>query len=298
MSQEQKQPQAPLKLRHPTHYHLMATQQHEASATHPLATSPTTAVPHPAFSLLSNRDSPSSDNLDFGDSFSHAFLSPTTTSPLNDFDDLDYQSGLASYSKPTSQQPFPTAGRHHSFHSMQMDMQSYQPNNSTSSQGAVPIQMHKPHNDYANSNIFLPGASSGSYDPGFGFPMSAPANIGYEFPNYAGSPPTNLNSHMHPSMALHHMDHSVSNSGMPTTAASPSSMARSFEDDYAMQVNMQIMMEKRRRRRESHNAGKHLYFLFLLLLLYHPCSLTLRRIYSLFYFIVFVKSIHFLIKGQ
>ncbi|KAI7869376.1 hypothetical protein BDF14DRAFT_1784357 [Spinellus fusiger] len=90
--------QQPLKLRHPTQYHLMATQRQD-SGMHPLAT-----APHPAYTLSvrQNRDSPGSDHLDFPDSFSQNFLSPMSTSPLNDFDDIDYQTGLQSFSKQQS----------------------------------------------------------------------------------------------------------------------------------------------------------------------------------------------------
>ncbi|KAI8884012.1 HLH-domain-containing protein [Backusella circina FSU 941] len=42
--------------------------------------------------------------------------------------------------------------------------------------------------------------------------------------------------------------------GYPPFSAQSGEMARSFEDDYTAQMNLQLMMEKRRRRRESHNA--------------------------------------------
>ncbi|CEI98771.1 Putative HLH-domain-containing protein [Rhizopus microsporus] len=78
--------------------------------------------------------------------------------------------------------------------------------------------------------VFMP---SSSLESTHSLAMSAPANVGYDF---AFQPTTTTSTG--------HIPSSSSNNSIP----------RSFEDDYAAQMNMQIMMEKRRRRRESHNA--------------------------------------------
>ncbi|CAO3577145.1 unnamed protein product [Absidia cylindrospora] len=89
-------------------------------------------------------------------------------------------------------------------------------------------------------------SSSPSSSVSSGFPMSAPANIGYEFNLNSRSPmhsPTNTAQQAHITMALpSHQQQQMTD------------LPQSAEDDYAMQVNLQAMMEKRRRRRESHNA--------------------------------------------
>ncbi|KAI8333379.1 helix-loop-helix DNA-binding domain-containing protein [Chlamydoabsidia padenii] len=71
-----------------------------------------------------------------------------------------------------------------------------------------------------NNNIGYPSSSSG-------FPMSAPATYDIQL-----------------------------NSQSSTSPKQPSftDLTQHLDDEYAMQVNLQAMMEKRRRRRESHNA--------------------------------------------
>ncbi|KAI8074429.1 helix-loop-helix DNA-binding domain-containing protein [Gongronella butleri] len=137
------------------------------------------------------------------------FISPTLHQPpssFDEFEDLDYQSGMMSYQKQHGNE------RHFSM--------------------AMPIQV-KPE---AMQDSF--GAS---YDAIF--PMSAPAD--YRFT--ADVMPSSSYSPIHTSPTLGGMEHHPMDS--------PSSMAKSYDDDeYAVQVNMQKMMEKRRRRRESHNA--------------------------------------------
>ncbi|KAF7722399.1 hypothetical protein EC973_003175 [Apophysomyces ossiformis] len=222
-------PQQPSKLRNPTTYHLLATQQQQQRqlredgtglATHDMP------IPHPSYSFpMQTHDSPGSDQLEFTDTFTHNFMSPMSTSPLHDFDDLDYQTGLQAYQK---HHPQPIFGG-----------KSAAPNTATQ-----PIQM-KQHPDYSYSPMFIPGQMDNQQQAGQ-FPMSAPANIGYDFSGYPGSPPQT--GHMHPGMVR--SDASVVDHSHSPTGTAP----RSYEDDYAMQLNMQIMMEKRRRRRESHNA--------------------------------------------
>ncbi|ORX42891.1 hypothetical protein DM01DRAFT_302404 [Hesseltinella vesiculosa] len=164
---------------------------------HPLAISNAQPMSFPAVPTSPPLDDPS------------MFISPTIDhAAFDDFEDLDYQSGLLSYQKQHS-------NRHFSM--------------------AMPIQM-KPSNHQ-------PAQDSFGYDSVF--PMSAPAE--YHFGSDPLSLPSNCSpvTQTSPSLLMHtHMD-------------SPNSTAKSFdEDEYSMQVNMQVIMDKRRRRRESHNAGK------------------------------------------
>ncbi|KAL0089259.1 helix-loop-helix DNA-binding domain-containing protein [Phycomyces blakesleeanus] len=108
-----------------------------------------------------------------------------------------------------------------------------------------PIQMKQNNQDF-NYSMFNPNHAD--YQTG-GFPMSAPATMGYEFGGYPGSPSSF--GAVQPNLGLH--------APLETTTSTGSISAnhngpRSYEEDYAVQMNMQIMMEKRRRRRESHNA--------------------------------------------
>ncbi|CAO3581524.1 unnamed protein product [Absidia cylindrospora] len=89
-----------------------------------------------------------------------------------------------------------------------------------------------------------------------GFPMSAPANIGYDFHlnsrlmgTSLESPSTNITSQGH--MTLPPQQQQQHQYQQHQHLAD---LSRSVEDDYSIQVNLQAMMEKRRRRRESHNA--------------------------------------------
>lgn len=99
--QQQSQPQAqPLRLRNPTPYHLMATNQQQQqiyanNSPHPLADIDIQQQHHQPFSM--NRDSPTSssatDQIEFNDSFSQNIMnSISATSPqLHDYhDDNDY----------------------------------------------------------------------------------------------------------------------------------------------------------------------------------------------------------------
>ncbi|KAI9265615.1 helix-loop-helix DNA-binding domain-containing protein [Sporodiniella umbellata] len=72
---------------------------------------------------------------------------------------------------------------------------------------------------FNNSAMFM---ASSSLDSAQSLAMSAPTNVGY-YP-------------------------------VPVPSLSNNSIAKSFEEDYTTQMNMQVMMDKRRRRRESHNA--------------------------------------------
>jgi hypothetical protein len=103
MSQQAQQAQ-PLRLRNPTPYHLMATQQQQQqqpysnnSAPHPLSDvgvqhhDTVNQQQHP-YSIRNNRDSPGSEQMEFSDSFSQNIMnSMSATSPLHEYqDDQDY----------------------------------------------------------------------------------------------------------------------------------------------------------------------------------------------------------------
>ncbi|KAI9014356.1 helix-loop-helix DNA-binding domain-containing protein [Phycomyces nitens] len=182
-----------LKLRNPTQYHLLATQDglHDSLQ-------------------ASDSFSMSEDQIDYGDSFSQQFLSPMTE-PFHEFDDLDraknmYSVQIQSAMDYTEQSPSEYSLASADF----MSQQSY----------VGPMDIHS-----KNREMFQ-GSSM--------FPMSAPANLGYQFANKTTMNPVPINL-------------SVTN---PTSRDTP----QSYEDSYSNQLVLQTMMEKRRRRRESHNA--------------------------------------------
>ncbi|KAG0188650.1 hypothetical protein DFQ28_004563 [Apophysomyces sp. BC1034] len=203
--------QQPLKLRNPTQYHLQATQQQRQLREDGVGlTGHDGPIPHPSFSFpMQAHDSPGSDHLDFADTFTHNFMSPMSTSPLHDFEDLDYQTGLQAYQK---HHPQPIFGG----------------KSAAQNTAPQPIQM-KQNQDYSYSPMFLPG-NLDQQGGGGQFPMSAPANIGYDFPGYPGSPPPAGGGHMHSGMIR--SDTSAADNNNSPTATAP----RSYEDDYAMQM--------------------------------------------------------------
>lgn len=110
MSQQVQQGQ-PLRLRNPTPYHLMATQQQQQqqpysnnSAPHPLADigvqhhNGMNQQHHP-YAIHNNRDSPTSEQIEFNDSFSQNIMnSISATSPLHDYqDEQDYNNNNHMY---------------------------------------------------------------------------------------------------------------------------------------------------------------------------------------------------------
>ncbi|ORZ00727.1 hypothetical protein BCR43DRAFT_485703 [Syncephalastrum racemosum] len=195
----------PMKLRNPTQYHLQQQQQQQPSP------------------FYNTNGSPASDPLDY-DNFSQTFMSPmSAAAPLDDLEDLDYQSGMVSYRQQHNQH-----NHHH------------------------PQPQHMIHHP---QGVPLPTASSST---GMPFPQGSPSSYSFAGDEWsyqqqqqhqqqqqqlALSAPANMDSHSPP------------NSFMPPhqfgMGASP---PKSLEDDYTMQMNLQMIMEKRRRRRESHNA--------------------------------------------
>ncbi|CAO3608673.1 unnamed protein product [Cunninghamella blakesleeana] len=225
------------------------------------------------------------DSFDYPDSFSQTFLSPMSTT-LQDIDDLDYSSSTTTttMTAPTSminnkkklvqalpvyEEPIPdyssTSSMIHFVGPMDIHHQKPQRHSmlaSGSKQYNVfmnqPIQhqpFHHQPSPTSSSNMmsgftsFSPPNSSSSTSTNF--PMSAPANIGYEFnlnsSNHNGSPTTSTIHTVSPTNTL--------SMNLPShQQQQPTDLSQNIEDDYAMQINLQAMMEKRRRRRESHNA--------------------------------------------
>ncbi|ORZ24653.1 helix-loop-helix DNA-binding domain-domain-containing protein [Absidia repens] len=116
---------------------------------------------------------------------------------------------------------------------------------------------HALNPDYPSSSTSLSSITSNhtGATASSGFPMSAPANIGYDFhmngrsmETSLESPSTNITSQGH--MTLPPQQQRYQYQQQQHLA----DLSQSVEDDYSMQVNLQAMMEKRRRRRESHNA--------------------------------------------
>lgn len=254
MSQQAQQTQ-PLRLRNPTPYHLMATQQQHyntSSAPHPLADISSQHTlnqqQQPTYGLHNSRDSPASEQIEFNDSFSQNVINSIST-PLQEYqEDHDFNNSNHMYDNRGS---FSSASGHplnglsldaHRRSSVATDatLQSFQ--------GRHPHPQAGQHHDSAynaqQQPMYIPG---NSFEPAHSLAMSAPANMGYEYDYAAGN-----------------ANHAQVVNGVPLDTGSvhnsvPGSnnntnTARSFEDDYTAQMNMQLMMEKRRRRRESHNA--------------------------------------------
>ncbi|KAG1465887.1 hypothetical protein G6F46_001608 [Rhizopus delemar] len=195
-----------LRLRNPTPYHLMATGQ--LPPTHPLSD----------VHSNNNRDSPTSETLDFHEAFI-----------MNSFNQQEYEEDNNS--------EYPVYGRSESFGSTGPTVSAFPMNiHRKSSSNLTDISHSRQEvifNHHSSNNhqpIFMP---SSSLDSTHSLAMSAPANMGYDL----GFHPT-----------------STAGTGNIPSSSSNTSITKSFEDDYAAQMNMQLMMEKRRRRRESHNA--------------------------------------------
>ncbi|KAI8978506.1 hypothetical protein BDB01DRAFT_800172 [Pilobolus umbonatus] len=163
-----------------------------------------------------SRDSPLSDTVDHHDSFHANVFSQT----MDYDDDMDYSRLYDRHSISSTTQPsmdvFPLDIHRRSSAATDTTLQSVQGANDPSS---------------FNNHMFM-------IEPSQNLAMSAPANMGFEY-DY------NLHS-VHPS-AIPMMN---STSVVPSTY-----MTRSYEDDYALQMNLQIDIEKRKKRRETHNAG-------------------------------------------
>ncbi|CAO3616291.1 unnamed protein product [Cunninghamella echinulata] len=219
------------------------------------------------------------DSLDYTDSFSQSFLSPMSTT-LQDLDDLNYSTtttggggkkklvqALPVYEEATTLSDYSMTG-----YVGPMDIHHQRPQRHSmlaggSKQYNIFIhdpklqQQHQHHQLYTNQpyphqqhtttliNNGYNSSTSSSFSPpssSTNFPMSAPANIGYEFNLNTRQQQQQTNGSPNPN---HHLPMSMSPSSQQVTDIPPS-----MEDDYAMQINLQAMMEKRRRRRESHNA--------------------------------------------
>ncbi|CAO3636924.1 unnamed protein product [Mucor fragilis] len=222
------QAQQPLKLNHPTPYHLSALNNgNYANAPHPLADIDMQQQPqHQQLSPpyhTATRD-PMSDHqqrnsIDFNDSFSQHIMHP-----MSDHDDhLEYQQNPSLYDRSS----FSSAIDHH-----------------RRSSAATDISLQ---NAYHNQQpMFIPGGNAASLDSAsHSLAMSAPANM-YDYNSFHVAATA--------AGAGGRAQHDSLENGASGTSTSNSVAARSFEDDYQIQMNMQLMMEKRRRRRESHNA--------------------------------------------
>ncbi|KAI8331221.1 helix-loop-helix DNA-binding domain-containing protein [Chlamydoabsidia padenii] len=220
-------------------YHSLLQQQQQQHSMHPLATG---FQHHSSSGRPNTHGSTHHDSIDFTNNDA-LFISPLgPTSPLEDFEDLDYQSGFASYQKQHM------VSRHTSLPGPNaMDIGVNTPSSN--------IPIHPIKQGTSPTSSFY----TGDYDA---FPMSAPAATMGHFgassppiPQYlAGGIPTTSTStssiYIHPQQPYQQQQQQ-----QPKSMDSPGSAARSFEDDdYTQQMSMQMMMDKRRRRRESHNA--------------------------------------------
>ncbi|KAG2183484.1 hypothetical protein INT43_006490 [Umbelopsis isabellina] len=275
LQQQQQQQQQQLKLRNPTQYHLQmqqarTSQQPGKSASGEYYNVDPQLWQSDFFNSLQQHqtnESPKLEDMDFADTVNPSMVSPhSTTSPLHEFDDFNDYNVTGSSTNPSS---FSTHGMKSPLRQAHLsgaelfgespansvnsygvgdgqDMHYQEPTMSGSPQVSVPIDMRK-----ASGNFGHPLATNGQYPmyiPGSSFEkqphlaMSAPANIGY-----GGRP---FGSYSNGSA----FGSQLPGSSLRMHAEDASDMAGSFEDDYATQLNLQGVMEKRRRRRESHNA--------------------------------------------
>ncbi|CEP08827.1 hypothetical protein [Parasitella parasitica] len=225
MSQQQQQP---LSLRNPTSYHLSTLNNNNNSSNHITPQHPLADIEMQHHHQIL-RDSPISDqqrnSIDFDDTFSQHVLHPMSAASPSDPDDhMEYQQHSGLYDRS-------------SFGSATMGNISMDHRRSSA---ATDISLQ--HGYHNQQPMFIPGSSLDSTSHSLA--MSAPANM-YDYSSF----------HVAAGHQQHQID-SLENGASGTSASN--SLARSFEDDYQMQMkpffSMQVMMEKRRRRRESHNA--------------------------------------------
>lgn len=236
---------SPFKLKNPTAYHILATQQ-EQQLNNGVSLSHLHLHHQP---LLLDEQS-----MDFADCYTtqQQFLSPASTSPpLQDFEDTESLTNGSSAAvignmmiQPmNNNQPyfFPSQYRQGtqdespSDYSSSVDFFS-QPQPSSFLTDFHQQQQQQQHENSASS--FKSSSFSDYYNQQQTF--SAPAHMGYNNPLLSSS-----SSHLVGGMAAFHQPPDLLNSnGGP----------RSLEEYESIQMNHQLLSEKKRRRRESHNA--------------------------------------------
>lgn len=92
----------PLRLRNPTPYHLLATNQQSygsSNSPHPLADIETRPMNQQAFGIHTNQESPASDQIEFNDNFSQNIMN-SMSSPLHEYqDEHEYNNGQPMYNR-------------------------------------------------------------------------------------------------------------------------------------------------------------------------------------------------------
>ncbi|KAI8341265.1 helix-loop-helix DNA-binding domain-containing protein [Chlamydoabsidia padenii] len=203
-------------------------------------------------------------NIDFAPSplFLPAQQQQTNDSPhLSDIDYTELTSPLHTEYMPYADAPetrilTPTQGAQHYHHPGRRSMDQGYMYDNPSIDSAFAEQMRRAEsNDDGLTRLAQPLSSS---NQDFMFYSS---NLDQRFKQFAVSAPVNINY----SPATHHSPE-PEEGGMVMMMGNPSSgdggfdprsesrSLENYEDDYAAQVNLQAMMDKRRRRRESHNA--------------------------------------------
>lgn len=200
------------------------------------------------------------DPLDYSDTFSQSYISPLSTT-LQPTDDMDYQlspgkrkaiHSLGMYEESPSDYSLTSLGDTSAYDDF--GTSPHTPSTSTKYVGPVDIhrQRHsmmmpgsKQYNLFMNErgkaqpSMYHPSAHahalgySSSMDPGVvssGFPMSAPANIGYDF-HMNGRSPTSLGSPSNPDLTAQGHLSMVPQLHQPLTDA-----PQNLDDDYALQV--------------------------------------------------------------
>ncbi|KAI8069061.1 uncharacterized protein B0P05DRAFT_573528 [Gilbertella persicaria] len=241
---------SPFKLKNPTAYHILATQQQQQQHV---------SLSHLQLDNLEDQYHHPPPTIDFSEYYlqrqqqqQQQFLSPESTSPpLQDFDDLDsLSSGLPiNFSNmmivPEQQNYFFSSQPKINTSTLMM---SSQHNSSTDifheespSDYSSSVDMFPHHQRNNSMGSSKDTASLATSPPSFMYdqqPFSAPAQMGYEF----------LTNHIQSITSYHQDKHKSLSHSLAATGVN------NLDEYESIQLNQQLLSEKKRRRRESHNA--------------------------------------------
>ncbi|KAI8971688.1 hypothetical protein BDF20DRAFT_693876 [Mycotypha africana] len=274
---------SPFKLKNPTKYHLLATQQQQQGQQQLDETTSLTHVRRPSFvDPLSVMES---QPMEFTDSYTQQFLSPiSNSSPLQDFDDMESISATGGrqimmiqpnyYPHFTEGSPsdysssvdvFSNHSHPSSYLTEYYNRNQQQDSLSTTTMTASPTMIYYPNNNSNNNRLSMSSVGGGdphqqvSSSPPQQQPFSAPAHMGYDFMGHM----SNLYHHQPQQQSPLTMNRKNSDTTTVTTTLNTLSSSlstsnaghHSLEEYESFQLNQQLLLEKKRRRRESHNAG-------------------------------------------
>ncbi|CAO3633717.1 unnamed protein product [Cunninghamella blakesleeana] len=247
-----------LRLTHPTAYHLQQQRLQNKDIDPTLDHSQLFLAQH---QQQHNESSPHLSDIDYAE-----LTSPTSLH-------TDYMS------YPPSDGPKMFHSVHHHHNRRSMDQDYLYDDHSIDSSLAFSTQMKRngsddgnlQHHHHHHHHSQQQSATTAPQD----FVFYTPVSIDQRFKQFAVSAPVNINyNNTHPVPAPSSFNDdalsegtmlSNTNLSYGKTHTEPHSLENhpdsldNYEDDYAAQINLQAIMEKRRRRRESHNAGKVFY---------------------------------------